>query len=88
MAKEKSESKTKTKSKAKASTKVKPVKSKISEKDRKMAKVCGICPVCSHARKKQKGAAFWFVKKIEGNFCPFCKAYERVYGRKAHQPVI
>ena len=60
----------------------------ITDKDRKMAKVCLSCTVCSHARKKQKGLAFNFVKKIEGNFCPFCKAYERVYGRKAHQPVI
>jgi uncharacterized protein CbrC (UPF0167 family) len=62
-------------------------KRKISEKDRKLAKFCVSCPVCSHARKKQKGAAFWFVKQIEGNLCPFCKAYERVYGRKAHQPL-
>lgn len=65
----------------------KPGKRKISEKDRKLAKFCVSCLVCSHARKKQKGAAFWFVKKIEGNLCPFCKAYERVYGRKAHQPL-
>jgi hypothetical protein len=63
-------------------------KRKISDRDRKMAKFCVSCLVCSHARKKQQGAAFWFVKKIEGNLCPFCKAYERVYGRKAHQPVI
>ncbi len=67
---------------------VKPVKNKISEKDRKMAKFCLNCPVCRHARKQQKGAAFWFVQKIEGNLCPFCKAYERVYGRKSHQPVF
>jgi uncharacterized protein CbrC (UPF0167 family) len=46
------------------------------------------CPVCRHARKKQHGAAYWFVQKIEGDLCPFCKAYERVYGRKAHKPVI
>lgn len=73
---------------AKNKTSVKPGKHKISEKDRKMAKFCLNCPVCRHARKQQKGAAFWFVQKIEGNLCPFCKAYERVYGKKAHQPVF
>lgn len=56
----------------------------ITEKDRKMAKKCLECPVCSRARKKQKGFAFWFVKTIEGDMCPFCKAYEKVYGKKAH----
>jgi hypothetical protein len=25
------------------------------------------------------------VKKIESKICPFCRAYERVYGRKAHE---
>jgi hypothetical protein len=59
----------------------------ITDMDRKMAQLCLTCPVCSHARKKQQGAAFWFVQKIEGNLCLFCKAYERVYGRKAHQPL-
>ena len=63
-------------------------KRKITDTDRKLAKFCISCPVCRHARKKQQGAAFWFVKKIEGNLCPFCRAYERVYGRKAHQPLI
>ena len=63
-------------------------KRKITDTDRKLAKFCISCPVCRHARKKQQGAAFWFVKKIEGDLCPFCKAYERVYGRKAHQPLI
>jgi len=59
----------------------------ISEKDRKLAKICLMCPVCKHARKKQRGIAFWFVKTIEGSICPNCKAYERVYGRKAHEPL-
>jgi len=57
----------------------------ITDKDRKMAEQCLTCPVCKHARKKQKGIAYWFVKKIEGGICPFCKAYERVYGKKAHE---
>ena len=57
----------------------------ITEKDREMAKRCMDCLVCARARKNQRGFAFWFVKTIEGRFCPYCKAYERVYGRKAHE---
>jgi rubrerythrin len=72
---------------AKAKATAKSAKPKISEMDRKLAKICLICPVCNHARKKQKGLAFTFVQNIEGNLCPFCKAYERVYGKKAHQPI-
>jgi len=54
-----------------------------------MAQCCVKCPVCAHARKTQKGLAYWYVKEIEGGIgiCPFCKAYEKVYGRKAHEPV-
>jgi hypothetical protein len=59
----------------------------ISEKDRAMAKKCLACHLCKQARRKQRGFAFWFVKKIEGGLCPYCKAYERVYGRKAHEPI-
>ncbi|MGD0279186.1 MAG: hypothetical protein ABSC11_07750 [Smithella sp.] len=80
--------KEKEKVKAKAKAKGKAGKRKITDRDRKMAKFCVSCTLCSYARKKQKGAAFWFVQKIEGKLCPFCKAYERVYGRKAHQAII
>ena len=59
----------------------------VTEKDRKMAQLCVECKVCSHARVKQSGFAYWFVKRIEGGICPFCKAYEKVYGRKAHEPI-
>jgi hypothetical protein len=59
----------------------------ITDRDRSMAQKCVECAVCVHARKKQKGFSFWFVKKIEGSICPFCKAYEKVYGKKAHEPV-
>jgi len=51
-----------------------------------MAKKCEECTVCRRARKKQKGLAYQFVKRIEGGLCPFCRAYERVHGRKAHEP--
>lgn len=35
----------------------------ITERDRKMAQFCVNCPVCRMARNKQKGVAYWFVKK-------------------------
>jgi len=58
---------------------------KLSGFDRAMAQVCVNCPVCCQARRNQEGLAFKFVKTIEGGLCPFCRAYERVYGRKAHE---
>ena len=57
----------------------------ISEKDKRMARSCLECPACSRARKKQRGIAYWFVKHIENGICPNCAAYERVYGKKAHE---
>ena len=59
----------------------------ITEKERKLAQQCMSCPVCKRARVKQKGLIFWFVKKLEAGICPACKAYEKVYGRKAHEPM-
>jgi CxxC motif-containing protein len=56
-------------------------------RDQALAKVCANCPVCRHARKKQHGIAFELVKKVEGRICPFGRAYERVTGRKSHEPV-
>lgn len=53
--------------------------------DRALAKVCEFCPVCLHARHHQQGVVYNFVKRIEGNICPFCQAYERVHGKKAHE---
>lgn len=52
---------------------------------RVLASVCTHCPVCRTARRNQKGLLYSFVKTIEGRFCPFCMAYERVYGKKAHE---
>jgi hypothetical protein len=57
----------------------------ITDKDRAMAKQCEACPVCATARRKQRGFAFWFVKNVEGGVCPYCKAYEKVTGKKAHE---
>jgi hypothetical protein len=65
---------------------VSKTQSPITEADLKKAAVCESCPVCRRARQKQRGLAFWFVKHIEGGFCPACAAYEKVHGRKAHEP--
>jgi uncharacterized protein CbrC (UPF0167 family) len=59
----------------------------ITDRDRALAQRCVECPVCTRARRRQRGVAFWFVKQVEGSVCPFCQAYEKVYGRKVHQPV-
>jgi len=59
----------------------------ITEKDKDKARGCLECPLCNQARKKQKGIAFWFVKWLERGLCPNCRAYEKVYGRKAHEPI-
>ncbi len=57
-----------------------------SSLDRALARVCVNCPVCRRARAAQAGAAYWMVRKVETGLCPFCRAYERVYGRKSHLP--
>jgi hypothetical protein len=59
----------------------------ITDKDRDKAQQCLECSLCKHARKKQKGIAFWLVKVVEDSLCPYCKAYEKVYGHKAHEPI-
>lgn len=57
----------------------------ITDDDRKKAAFCrDSCPACRYARKKQSGWIFKFVKYVEGDYCPYCKAYEKVYGKKAH----
>ncbi len=64
------------------------MKQTVTDKDREKAEMCAKkCPVCQTARRKQKGLAYWFVKNIEGGICPNCKAYAKVYGRKAHEPL-
>jgi len=59
----------------------------VSNLDRTMAKVCETCPVCRSARRNQQGLANRFVRGVEEKVCPFCRAYERVHGRKAHEAV-
>lgn len=58
-----------------------------SKSDIALANVCANCPVCRRARHRQRSLAFWVVKTVETKVCPFCRAYERVHGRKAHSPV-
>ncbi len=58
-----------------------------SDKDREMAQVCLSCPMCKNARKDQSGLMNACVKNFTEAICPFCQAYERVYGHKAHEPV-
>jgi uncharacterized protein CbrC (UPF0167 family) len=58
---------------------------KPSRLDKALANVCLNCPVCRRARRHQRGAAFWLVQKVEGRVCPFCRAYERIFGRKAYE---
>jgi hypothetical protein len=58
----------------------------VSNLDRALAKVCKTCPVCRSASRNQQGLANRFVQGIEEKVCPFCRAYERVHGRKAHEP--
>jgi uncharacterized protein CbrC (UPF0167 family) len=60
-------------------------KAEIPSLDRSLARICELCPVCRQARRSQEGIAFTFVKNIETSLCPFCMAYERVQGKKAHE---
>jgi hypothetical protein len=57
----------------------------ITERDRRWAQRCIDCVLCKRARVRQRGFSYWFVKCIDSRICPFCKAYEKVYGRKAHE---
>lgn len=61
--------------------------SAASQRDLILAEGCLKCPLCKRARKNQKGFFFWFVSKVERSYCPQCKAYERVYGKKAHEKI-
>ncbi|CAH2031328.1 hypothetical protein [Trichlorobacter ammonificans] len=61
------------------------IPSAASPLDRTLAAICERCPVCRQARRSQAGIAFTLVKRIETSLCPFCRAYERVHGIKAHE---
>jgi hypothetical protein len=57
----------------------------VSSLDQALARACEQCPVCRRARRRQRGVAYLVVKGVETAICPFCRAYERVHGRKAHE---
>ncbi|MBT1070587.1 hypothetical protein [Pelotalea chapellei] len=52
-----------------------------------LARICENCPACRYGRHTQQGLVFSLVKSVESKICPFCRAYERVHGRKAHERV-
>lgn len=54
--------------------------------NQKLARVCLQCPICRRARKRQRGFAFWLVKNVDARVCPFCRAYEKVHGRRSYEP--
>ena len=57
----------------------------INKTTRLLARRSEQCPVCRCARRRQAGLAFLLVKTFE-SLCPFCRAYEKVHGRKSHEP--
>ncbi|HXP61801.1 MAG TPA: hypothetical protein VN829_15005 [Dongiaceae bacterium] len=57
----------------------------VSARTRVLAERSAHCLVCQRARRRQAGFAYWLVKTFE-RLCPFCRAYEKVYGRKSHEP--
>ncbi len=59
----------------------------ITDKDREMARVCLECPCGKTARQEQKGWVYECVKSFAEAVCPFGQAYEKVYGRKVHEPI-
>ncbi|HSV95734.1 MAG TPA: hypothetical protein VLM75_02240 [Spirochaetota bacterium] len=55
------------------------------ERLKKRAGVCkNECPVCTRARKKGRGFLYRLVK-LERRICPYCRAYEEVYGKPAYE---
>lgn len=52
-----------------------------------LAWVCVRCPLCRRARRTQRGLAFRLVRLAEERACVFCRAYEKVYGRRPHEPL-
>ncbi len=59
----------------------------VTEEDRAKARKCLSCPVCSRARRKQRGLCYWFVKHLERGMCPACSALEKVMGTKVYEPL-
>jgi hypothetical protein len=58
---------------------------RLTSFDKALARICELCPMCRQARRDSQGIACRIVKSIESALCPFCRAYERVHGVKAHE---
>ena len=58
-----------------------------TDKLKSRAQGCLDCPICSHARAKQKGIAYLLVKHIDRKVCPNCKGFEKVTGQLAFEPI-
>ncbi|MCK4292940.1 MAG: hypothetical protein KAY65_07070 [Planctomycetes bacterium] len=56
-----------------------------AKRQKGMARMCANCILCRYARKRQKGWIYR-IAKLESRICPFCRAYEKVYGRKSYEP--
>ena len=63
------------------------VESTVTTEDLAKARRCLDCPVCSRARRKQRGLCYWFVKHLERGKCHNCNALEKVMGVKAYEPL-
>ncbi|MDI6831644.1 MAG: hypothetical protein QME88_09955 [Actinomycetota bacterium] len=59
----------------------------VDEKTRKRADMCmNKCTVCKLGREKGRGFFYWMVKmESRLKVCPWCRAYEKVYGVPAYQ---
>ncbi len=60
---------------------------KFDEKTLKRANICmNTCTLCKLGRKKDKGFFNTMVKlEVKTKLCPWCRAYEKVYGIPAYQ---
>jgi len=56
---------------------------KFTKTQKWMARRCMECKLCRYARKKQSGLIYR-IAQLESMICPFCRAYEKVYGKKSY----
>jgi hypothetical protein len=63
------------------------MKKKFDEKTLKKAAFCRDgCPGCTKGRNKGRGLMYQLMK-IERLFCPYCRAYEKVYGIRVYEKI-
>jgi hypothetical protein len=63
------------------------MKKKFDEATLKKAAFCrDECPGCTKGR--EKGSGIWYqLMKVERYFCPYCRAYEKVYSVRVYEKV-